>query len=173
MGFVVGVVAALLVIFLLSYITIKKPVFGRVLIAVSVILIALSTFFYFQLDKRVEKKKTLIPTSEIILGDIVYNYDYGNYFKLTGSIQNLSKRFRLQSILIKISFYQCSAGKNKSKLATKVDDRLCEFIEEKQINIKTRLAKAQSGQFETYILLEKNKYLPLVWKVELVSGVAR
>ena len=48
MGFVLGVVAALLVIFLLTYITLKKPVFGRILIALSLVLVLTSTFLYFQ-----------------------------------------------------------------------------------------------------------------------------
>ena len=180
MGFVVGVVAALLVVFLLGYITIKKPAFGETVIAVSIVLIALSTYLYFQQDNRLEKKKALIPNSEIVISDINYAYDYGNYFKLTGSIKNLSNRYRLQAILVKISFYRCPDYTNKeaNKEANKKDiieviDESCEFIEDKELKIKTRLAKAKSGQFETYVLLDKNKFIPLIWKLELISGVAR
>ena len=51
MGFVIGVVVALIVVFLLAYITIKKPVFGEIVIAISVLMVLAAVFFYFQMSQ--------------------------------------------------------------------------------------------------------------------------
>lgn len=172
MGFIVGVVGALLVIFLLSYITIKKPNFGRSLIVLSLLLITLSIFFYFQKENRVDKRRSLISNDEITLSNIKHEYAYGNFYKLTGNIHNQSNRYRLQSITVKISFLQCPE-KNIKISDKEVSKNNCELIEDKVAVIKTRLAAEDSGNFEHYLLLEKEKLAGLRWKVELISGIAR
>ena len=165
MGFVVGVVAALLVIFLLIYITLKKPVFGRILIALSLVLVLTSTFLYFQKDKRVEKQQTLIAIDEIVISDFKFDYAYGSFYKLAGTIANQSTRYRLQSVNLKLSFYQC-ADKNSQW-------QDCELKNEISETVKTRLAAEQSASFETYLLLEQEDYSSLRLKLEVISGIAR
>jgi prepilin signal peptidase PulO-like enzyme (type II secretory pathway) len=172
MGFVVGVVAALLVIFLLTYITLKKPVFGRVLIALSVVMIALSVFFYFQKDERVEKQKSLIPPEQIILSDISYAYAYGSFYKLTATVENRSERYRLQAILLNISFFQCKQS-NTGQVITDNSMADCQLVKSKEIEVKTRLAPKKTGQLESYVLLDKEGDSSLQWQVKLVSGIAR
>ena len=165
MGFVVGIVAALLVIFLLTYITLKKPVFGRILIAISVSLVLLSTFFYFQKDKRVEKLQQRITLEEIVMTDVKFDYAYGSYYKLSGTIANRSNRYRLQAVNLKISFYKCPDEKSQWQD--------CELIKDMAHTMKTRLAANQTAPFETYLLLDQENYLSLRLKTEIISGLAR
>lgn len=165
MGFVLGVLAALLVIFLLTYITLKKPRFGQILIALSLALILLSTYLYFQKDNRVEKLQQLIPVDEIVISDVKFDYAYGNNYKLTGTISNLSKRYRLQSVQLKLLFYKCQSDN------TSWQD--CDLIDDVVHTVKTRLPANQTASFETYILLEQENYLTLRLKVEILSSIAR
>ncbi len=175
MAFVIGVVVALLVIFLLTYMTIKKPVFGEVMIALAVIMILGSTFFYFQKDKRVENKKHLIPVNEIVLTDIRHNLAYGNYYKLTAQLKNNSQKYRLQTIKLKLSFLNCPSEKVN-------DDKNCKLISETTHSIDTRMPAQQSAAIESYFLLDDEAVLAVInsensesihWKIELLNGSAR
>lgn len=165
MGFIMGVVAALLVIFLLTYITVKKPVFGRILIAISVVLVLLSVYFYFQKDDRVEKLQTLIALDEINISDVDFDYAYGNFYKLTGRVANQSKKYRLQAVNVRIGFYQCPDEHSQWQE--------CELMDEKMHTIKTRLAAQKSAGFETYLLLEQQGVLSWRLKIDIISGMAR
>jgi len=165
MGFIVGVVAALLVTFLLTYITVKKPVFGRILIAISVSLVLLSIFSYFQKDKRVEKQQQRIALEEIVITDVQFDYAYGSFYKLSGTIANHSNRYRLQAVNLKIAFYKCPDVKSHWQD--------CELINDMAHTIKTRLAAKQTAPFETYLLLDQKNYRSLRLKTEIISGVAR
>ena len=151
MGFVVGAVVALIVVFLLAYITIKKPVFGEVIIAISVLMILAATFFYFQKDNRVENKKSLIPLDEIQLSDIFHSLAYGYYHKLNAHLQNNSKTHRLQSIILAINFYECPGNRDAIK---DVQYESCRLLTEKQHKVDTRLAAQQGSDIETYVLLD-------------------
>lgn len=175
MGFVIGVVVALLVIFLLAFITAKKPVFGEVMIGLAVIMILTSIYFYFQKDNRVENKKSLIPIEQIELTDIHHSLAYGDYYKLTANLTNQSQKYRLQSITLKLSFLNCPTPET-------IDYKKCQLISEKKHNIKTRMPAKQSGAIESYFLLDDEAVLALInskeksliqWKIELLSGFAR
>ena len=175
MAFVIGVVVALLVIFLLAYITIRKPVFGEVIIALAVLMILTSTFFYFQKDKRVENKKQLIPLEQIELTNIHHTLAYGNYYKLTARLKNQSQKYRLQSIELKLSFLNCPSPEVS-------DYKNCQLISEKHHKIDTRLAAQQSAPIESYFLLDDEAVLAVInakkagsvhWKIELVNSYAR
>jgi len=175
MAFVIGVVVALLVIFLLVYMTIKKPVFGEVMIALAVIMILGSTFFYFQKDTRVENKKNLIPLNEIELTDIRHKLAYGNYYKLSAQLKNNSQKYRLQTIKLKLSFLNCPSPEVN-------DYKNCKLISEKNHTIDTRMPAQQSAAIESYFLLEDEAVLAVInsensasihWKIELLNGSAR
>lgn len=175
MGFVIGVVVALLVIFLLAFITIKKPVFGEIMIALVVIMILTSTYFYFQKDERVENKKHLIPVEQIELTDIQHSLAYGNYYKLTALLKNHSQKYRLQSIELKLSFLNCPPLEVSNY-------NNCQLISEKHHKIKTRMPAQQSAPIESYILLDDEAVLAVIndknagsihWKIELLNGSAR
>ncbi len=155
MGFVIGVVVALIVVFLLAYITVKKPAFGEVIIALSVLMILAAVFFYFQKDNRVENKKNLIPVEQIELSDISHSLAYGNYYKLTAHLKNLSQRYRLQSIILRLSFFQCP---ELFKQASDKSFKNCRLVTEKQHKIDTRLAARQSVDIESYILLDDDSF---------------
>lgn len=174
MGFVIGVVIALVVIFLLAYITVKKPVFGEVMIALSLLLILTALFFYFQRDEREENKKHLIPLEQIELSDFSHSLAYGNNYKLTAQLKNKSQRYRLQSINLIISFYQCPAS-FKQTIDKQFDN--CRLVMDKEHSIRTRLAPQQSRRIESYILLDDDVLSKadgtLEWQVQIVNGVAR
>ncbi len=174
MGFVIGVVVALTVVFLLAYITIRKPVFGEVVIAVSVLMVLAAVFFYFQKDERVEKKKQLIPLSEIELTDVRHVLAYGNYHKLTAQLKNRSVKYRLQAIILNLSFFQCPKA---AEAPVDSDFAECRLLMQKQHTIKTRLSAGSSEKIESYILLDDDVLLqaqkPVRWKIELLSGMAR
>lgn len=187
MGFVIGAVVALIVIFLLTYITVKRPVFGEVVIVLSVLMIIVAVFFYFQTDKREEKKKNLIPLDEIQLSNISHKLAYGYYHKLTAHAKNLSK-YRLQSINFNIHFYQCPINYNTLQ---DTDYSTCKLLIEKQHKLDIRLSAEQGRDIETYVLLDDavlvsaydslstsaDGSLPAVgsiqWQVTLTNGVAR
>ena len=191
MGFVIGAVVALIVIFLLTYITIKKPVFGEVIIVLSIIMILAATFFYFQKDNRVENKKSLISLEEIKLTDIKHHLAYGNYHKLTANLKNESPRYRLQSINLNLSFFHCPQFNSDSNSG--LDSGLkegsfkdCELLLEKAHEVDTRLPSQQETTIESYVLLDDEIFSSskssddtpqdnkqIHWKVEVVSGVAR
>ncbi|MCW8929130.1 MAG: hypothetical protein OQL19_02700 [Gammaproteobacteria bacterium] len=152
MGFVIGAVVALIVIFLLAYITVKKPVFGEVMIGLSILMVLTSTFFYFQKDNRVEDKKSRIPPEKIILSDISHSLAYGYYYKLKAQLTNQSSKYRLQSINLNIKFYQCPQTFN-ALIETNYDQ--CKFLMEKPHSIKTRLSPKQSTDIESYVLLDE------------------
>ena len=165
MGFFYGLIAVLFIIFLLSYTRIKKPLFGNILIAITLLLVILSTFFYFQMDKRIDKKLHLIPLDEIEISQIHYTLSYGNNYKLTAKIDNHSKRYRLQAINLQIIFLKCLANAQ------------CAEIKQQQYRIKTRLAPNESTLIEKYIMLDDIEAISdkevLQWKIEVISGVAR
>ena len=188
MGFVIGAVVALVVIFLLSYITVKKPVFGEVMIALSLLMIVTALFFYFQQDEREENRKHLIPLEQIELSDFSHSLAYGNNYKLTAQLKNKSQRYRLQSINLKILFYQCPAS---FKSTTDKQFENCRLVIEKEHSIKTRLAPQQSSHIESYILLDDDVLSEadgslmgadgsllkadgsLQWQIQIVNGIAR
>ncbi|MCU7836813.1 MAG: hypothetical protein KZQ83_16380 [gamma proteobacterium symbiont of Taylorina sp.] len=169
MGFFYGLIAILFIIFLLAYTRIKKPLFGNALITITLLLISLSTFFYFQMDKRIEKKQQLIPVEEISLTDVNSSLAYGNNYKLAAKIKNHSKRYRLQSVNLQIEFLKCQSAQQQLGK--------CLLLKKGQYKIKTRLAASQSSNIEKYIMLDDlgvfNKNDILRWKVEVLSGVAR
>ena len=168
MAFFYGLVAILFVIFLLSYIRIKKPLFGNILIAITLLFITLATFFYFQMDNRIEKKQQLIPVDEIILSQVHSALAYGNNYKLSAHIENRSQRYRLQAVNIQITFFKCL---EKQSLEN------CPVLKTHQYRINTRLSAGQSSQIEKYIMLDDLQPLKsneiLQWKIEILSGVAR
>jgi hypothetical protein len=175
MGFVIGVVVALLVIFLLAYITIKKPVFGEVMIALAILMILTSTFFYFQKDNRLANKKNLIPLEQIELTDIRHTLAYGNYYKLTAHLKNLSEKYRLQSIELKLSFLNCPSLEVSNY-------NNCKLISEKHHKINTRMSAQKSAPIESYFLLDDEAVLAVInakkagsvhWKIEVLNGYAR
>ena len=169
MGFFYGVIAVLFVIFLLAYVRIKKPLFGNILIAITLLLIVLSTVLYFQKDKRIEKKEHLIPIDQIVLSQINSSLSYGDNYKLTAKVENLSKRYRLQSVNIQITFLKCNAEN--------AQEENCQILGEGHYAIKTRLAAEQSTHIEKYIMLDNIPELKgtevLRWKIKTLSGVAR
>ena len=180
MGFVIGAVVALVVIFLLAYITVKKPVFGEVMIVLSLLMVIVSTFFYFQKDNRVENKKNLIPVEQIELSDVSHHLAYGYYHKLTAHLSNLSQKYRLQSIIINIRFFQCPEKHDLTK--DKAFDN-CRLLTEKQHKIDTRLSPKQSSDIESYILLDDKVLITaygsmpakgsIQWQTKVVTGIAR
>ena len=167
MGFFYGLIAILFVIFLLSYTRIKRPLFGNILIVITLLLISLATLFYFQMDNRIEKKQQLIPVDDIVLSQVHSALAYGNNYKLTAHIENRSRRYRLQAVNIQITFLKCL---EKQQLQS------CPILKTHQYRIKTRLSPGQSSQIEKYIMLDdlglKNNEV-LQWKIEILSGVAR
>ncbi len=181
MGLVIGVLAALIVVFLLGYITVKKPVFGSVLISISLLFILIATFFYFQKDNRLENKTLRIPVDQIELSDVNYGFAYGNNYKLTAIIKNNSTRYRLQTVFLQISFLHCKGSDNSLEPVNRAepvkapDD--CQLLEKRLHKVETRLAREKSTKIETYIQLddtllpEKDGYIR--WQVEIASGVAR
>ena len=168
MAFLYGLIAVLFIVFLLGYVRIKKPVFGNSLIAITIILISLSTFFYFQMDNRIEKKEHLISVDEIVLSQIHSSLSYGNNYKLTAQVENLSKRYRLQAINIQINFLKCIAAQETES---------CSILKTHQYRIDTRLSPNTSAQIEKYIMLDDIGSISdneiLKWKIEVLSGVAR
>lgn len=175
MGFVVGAIVALLVIFLLAFITAKKPVFGEVMIALAVLMILAATFFYFQKDSQIEKKKRLIPIEQIELTDIRHTLAYGNYYKLSAHLKNHSQKYRLQAIELKLSFFNCPSPDVK-------DFKNCKLISEKHHKIDTRLSAQQSAPIESYVFLDDEAVLALInsgneralhWKIELLNSFSR
>ncbi len=172
MGFIIGVLGALLLVFLLAYLTVKNPKAGKVEIALSVILISLAVYLYFYDNERVEIHKNLIPVEQIQLSDIQHQWAYGAYYKLTAKITNKSSKYRLQSVDLKVSFYNCPQGNKQVVMAN------CELINSLKHTVRTRLDAQKSMQMEVYLLLDDNLLgdVPidtLNWKVEVVSGLAR
>jgi len=174
MALVIGVIVVLLVIFLLAYITIKKPVFGEVIIVLAVIMILTAIFFYFQKNNRIEKKKELIPLQQIELTQSSYKLAYGNYYKFSAQLKNQSKKYRLQAITLKISFFNCP-------LKVPKDFEQCQLLSEKEHTIDTRLEAQHSAPIEGYFLLDNKDVLAIssdskdfiIRKIELLSGTAR
>ncbi len=173
MGFIIGAVAASVVVFLLAWLTVKNPKAGKIEITLVVILIALAVFLYFYEDKRVEIHKNLIPLEQIQLSDIKHQWAYGAYYKLTAKITNKSSKYRLQSVDLKVSFYNCP----QNTKAPKLDQ--CELINSLMHTVRTRLDALKSRDVEAYLLLDDNLLgdkVPadkLNWKVEVASGLAR
>ncbi|MDX2503305.1 MAG: hypothetical protein QNL62_02325 [Gammaproteobacteria bacterium] len=174
MGLVIGVLAGLLVVFLLGYVTVKKPVFGGVLSSISLILVLIVIFFYFQEDKRVENQKQRIPVDQIGISDINHSFAYGNNYKLTANIINNSPRYRLQAVFLQVSFLQC--GEDESSPEN------CQLIEKKLHKVSTRLAPGRSASIEAYIKLDDSvqaqgsvsqRMKNIRWQVKVASGVAR
>ncbi|WP_198264661.1 hypothetical protein [sulfur-oxidizing endosymbiont of Gigantopelta aegis] len=176
MGFVIGAVVSLIVVFLLVYITIKKPTFGKVVIALALVMVITAVFFYFQEDNRVEKKKHLIPLEQVELSTVEHKWSYGNFYKLNAEIKNNSPRYRLQSIILQISLFKCPTPNN------------CQSVLQLKHKIDTRLAAQQSKKIDSHILLEpelfaknlseskKDKTIDvdsLQWKIKLLEVNAR
>lgn len=173
MGFVIGVVVVLLVIFLLAYITVKKPVFGELMIGISVLMILVSTFFYFQKDNRAENKKNLIPNEQIELSEITHHLAYGNFYKITALLKNNSQHYQLRVLVLDIKFFKC-----KTSSDTMNDNNLqnCTLVSTKQHEIKTRLAAQQVANIESYILLDDDALAEasdLNWQIKIADGIAR
>ncbi|MCK5697688.1 MAG: hypothetical protein KAI02_05970 [Gammaproteobacteria bacterium] len=174
MTLVIGVVVALVVVFLLAYITIRKPAFGEIVIALAILMILAAVFFYFQKDNRIERKKELIPLNQIELTQVSYTLAYGHYYKLSGQLSNQSKKYRLQSIMLKVSFFNCPTAKT-------TDFKQCQLMSAKNHSIKTRLAPQQSTAVEGYFLLDNKEISVLnsastqfvIRKIDLLSGTAR
>jgi len=177
MALLIGVVVALVVIFLLAYITIKRPVFGEIIIALAVIMILAVLFFYFQKDNRIEKKKELIPLQQIELTQSSYKLAYGNYYKFSAQLKNNSEKYRLQSIILKISFFVCPTKEVN-------DMQHCQLLSETNHTIDTRLAAQHSAPIEGYFLLDNKEVSAIssdskdgtgfiIRKIELLSGTAR
>ena len=181
MGLVIGVLAALIVVFLLGYITVKKPVFGSVLISISLLFILIATFFYFQKDSRIENKKLRIPVDQIELSDVNYGFAYGNNYRLTAIIKNNSTRYRLQTVFLQISFLHCKGSDNSLEPVNSLESANapadCQLLEKRLHKVETRLPREKSTKIETYIQLDdallsqKGGYIR--WQVEIASGMAR
>ena len=187
MGLVIGVLAALIVVFLLGYITVKKPVFGSVLISISLLFILISTFFYFQKDSRIENKKLRIPVDQIELSDVNYGFAYGNNYRLTAIIKNNSTRYRLQTVFLQISFLHCKGSDNSLEPVNSLESvnslgsanapEDCQLLEKRLHKVETRLPREKSTKIETYIQLDdallQQKVGYIHWQVEIASGIAR
>jgi hypothetical protein len=174
MALLIGIFAALFVVFLLGYITVRKPAFGRVLIVLCSFLILFAVFFYSQKDERKEAKKQRIPVDQIELSEINYGLSYGNYYKLTAIIKNLSTQYRLQAVILNISFFQCQELEKKVKDTMKYNVDKCRLLETKSHRVATRLEAEMVENIETYLPLDDALQLNnIVWQVEIASGIAR
>ncbi len=167
MGFILGV-AALLVVFLLAWLTVKNPGAGRIVSVIALTLIAIAIYFYFQEDQRVEKQKNLIPLEQIQLSNISHQWAYGSYYKLTGNLTNKSSRYRLQSIDLEIIFYKCPDA--ESTLSQ------CQKINSLQHTLRTLLDAQKSKPIEVYLLLNDELLGELSadklrWQVDVVYGL--
>jgi hypothetical protein len=186
MGFLIGAVVVILLVFLLAFITIKKPVFGRVIIGLSLVMIITAVFFYFQKDNRVEKKKHLIPLEQVELSPVAHNWSYGNFYKLSADIKNNSDRYRLQSIVLQISLYKCpdTQALKTDNQGSSIQFDNCQQVMQREHKIDTRLAAQQSRKIESHFLLDvdtitknvvelNNGIDSLQWKIDLLGVNAR
>ncbi len=168
MGFMIGVAAALLVIFLLAWLTVKNPGAGWIVSIIALILVIIAVYFYFQEDQRVQKQKSLIPLEQIQLSNISHQLAYGNYYKLTGKLSNKSSRYRLQAIDLNIIFYKCPDP--ESTLSQ------CHKINSLQHTLRTLLDAQKSKPIEVYLLLNDEllgdvSADKLRWQVDVVYGL--
>ncbi len=171
MSLVYGVLAALVVIFLLAMVTVRKPKFGIGLSIVTLILISLAVIFYSGEDNRLDKQKSRIPVEQIILTDTQSRLSYGNTYKITGKLENRSTRYMLASIMLDIQVYACS---NKEDDQTETDSG-CDLLQQKQHKVDTRMKAETSRSFETYVIfdaLNGNKG-NLKWDIKVLSGIGR
>ncbi|GEM_PF-2660064 len=175
MVFLIGLTSALIVVFLLAYITIRKPAFGETIVVLAVLMVIAATFFYFQKDNRIENKKHLIPLEQIDFSAVKHTLAYGNYYKISAQLKNNSTKYLLRSLEVKISFYNCPANNTS-------DFKNCRMLSEKTHSIVIRLAAQQSATIESYFLLDDEQVLKLMqqpeknhirWKIEPLSTLGR
>ena len=175
MALVAGIIAGLLVTFLLIYTVTKKPLFGSVLIIVSLFLVALSTYLYWHMEDRVENRKSKITVDEIVLSDIKHQYAYGNNYQLSFSVTNQSEKYRLQSLELKILLLNCVHSSNEHHAQND-----CQTISEIDHKLKARIPIKSTKTLQTYLQLDNSvegindtiHVEKLMWQVNVVSGFA-
>ncbi len=188
-----SMLAILWIVFLLAYIIIKKPKFGGSIALVSIFIIALAVFLFNSEDKRVTKREGRIAVEQIEIKDLNYQWAYGNYYKITALVKNNSPKYRLQSINLSLSFYACPKSVTAlvtipitTSVTTSVKNTQnlsqCQLVvDNKSMNIRTRVDSGQSIQVEGYYLQQNEAVLALSheksdktmrWKIELVNGMA-
>mgnify|MGYP001825308973 FL=1 len=176
MALVYGVLAALLVIFLLALVTSRKPKFGIGLSIVTVFLIILAIIFYSREDSRLETQKSRIPVEQIVLSDVSSTLSYGNTYQITGQLQNQSSRYMLASILLDIQVYDCAREKVTQDVEnnTKVDKE-CVLLQSKQHKVDTRMPPESLKSLETYVLFDavNGNKTTLKWDIKVLSGIGR
>lgn len=176
MALVYGILGALLVIFLLAMVIVRKPKFGIGLSIATISLIALAIIFYSGEDSRREMQKSRIPVEQIILTDIESELSYGNTYRISGKLENQSPQYMLASIMLDIHVYDCSAKKARQTVEVVTPDiNDCVLLQQKQQKVDTRMLPESSKFIETYVLfdaLNGNKK-PEWWDIRVISGIGR
>jgi len=176
MTLVYGTLAALLVIFLLAMVTVRKPKFGIGLSIATVLLIALAVIFYTGEDSRLEKQKSRIPVEQMLLTDIKAKLSYGNTYRISGKLENQSPRYMLASIMMDIHVYDCSGEKfSQSAEKTKWGDKDCVLLQQKKHKVDTRMLPETSKSIETYVLFDalNGNDENLQWDIRVINGIGR
>lgn len=98
-----GSILLLLVISAITYITLKKPVYGTVLAIVCVLFVALVVFWYFQEAHTNEQQLARIHPNEVRLEQATLKVAYGNRYLYQVKITNQSDKYILSTIQFRLN----------------------------------------------------------------------
>jgi len=159
---VYGVIALLVLSFLVMFVYVRKPKYGIALGTITCVLIAVASFLYLTEDRRVVKSQQKVTPQQLRLENISMLPAYGNNYKINAKLTNLSDNYQVTSIVLKLSLKDCSSNPC-------IDD------DSQENSVKVWLKPKNSKAFETYIKFEKlaRERTPEEWTLEIISAKAK
>lgn len=103
MYLIYGTIAIFLITVFIAYVYLKKPAYGITLAIVSIILIAVASFWNLTEDSRNIKASKKIPLQQLNLSQQSLQPAYGNRYLFKARLENHSQSSQLTSIQLQLS----------------------------------------------------------------------
>jgi len=159
---VYGIIALLVLGFLVAFVYVKKPKYGLALGTIVFFLVVGASVLYLSEDKRVQKSEQKIAANELRLDNVVMVPAYGNNYKINAQLSNLSTRYQVTSVLLRLDLKDCGTGQ-------------CIDEASSEKRVKVWLKPGNKKNFETYIKFEQlaRERSKQEWQLNIVSSLAK
>ena len=154
MYIVIGSLALVIISILIMLVYLKNRRYGLILLAITIVFIAVNTFWSLYDPILEEKSQHRIKTSEISLHQQHLEKSYGNRYVYTAIVENHSEKYRLTSLQLQLS----------------IDDNTGEFLQSQKTS-KIWLDPQEKKKFSIYFGTEQ-KSEPIAekkWQVKILS----
>lgn len=129
------------------------PKFGKAILGIVAVLIAIGFIVYFSEQAEEEASKKRIAPTEIELADLVLVPGYGSGYTLRGRVKNTSPTYSANGITLKVVMRDCRESPENEKLAGPGEkyQKYCDVVGEDDVYIWGEIPPGQTRGLEEMV----------------------